>query len=111
MINALLRPHQVSPLPAHAGAAAVRALPQGAGERPVRQVHRRAAAAALAALLQEAHAAAAGAGRAAAPAAATATAAAAAGPAARQRRHQVTLAGGHLGSILLRNASRFTIAM
>jgi len=74
-------PPQVPPLPAHAGAAAVRALPEGAGERSVHQVHRRAAAAALAALLQEAQPAAAGAGRAAAGAAAAG--------AARQRRRQV----------------------
>lgn len=74
-------PLQVPSLPAHAGAAAVRALQEGASQRSMRQVHRRAAAAALAALLQEAHAAAAGAGRAAA--------AAAAGAAARERRRQV----------------------
>lgn len=78
----LAPPPQVSSLPAHAGAAAVRTLQEGAGQRSVRQVHRRAAAAALAALLQETHAAAAGARRAAAAAAAAA--------AARERRRQVT---------------------
>lgn len=31
---------QVSSVPTHAGAAAVRALPQGTGQRPVHQVHR-----------------------------------------------------------------------
>lgn len=53
---------QVPSVSAHAGAAAVRALPQGAGERAVRQVHRRAADPALAALLAEADASSAGAG-------------------------------------------------
>lgn len=84
-------PPQVSSLPAHAGAAAVRTLQEGAGQRSVRQVHRRAAAAALAALLQETHPAAAGAGRAAAAAAAAAT--------TRERRRQVMMsseAGGGL---------------
>lgn len=57
---------QVPSVSAHVGAAAVRALPQGAGERAVRQVHRRAADPALAALLAEADAPSAGAGRAAA---------------------------------------------
>lgn len=51
---------QVPSLPAHAGAAAVRTLQKGVGERSVCKVHRRAAAAALAALLEETHPAAAG---------------------------------------------------
>lgn len=51
---------------AHVRAAAVRTLPQGAGERAVCQVHRRAADPALAALLPEADAPPASTGRAAA---------------------------------------------
>lgn len=61
-------------MPAHAGAVAVRAFPEGAGERAVCQVHRRAADPALAALLTQAHAPSAGSRRAAAAAAAAGTA-------------------------------------
>lgn len=74
---------QISSLPAHVGAIAVRAFPEGACERSVCQIHRRAADPALAALLTQAHTPSAGSRR-------TATAAAAAaGGSTRQRRLQV----------------------
>lgn len=75
---------QISSLPAYVGAIAVRAFPKGACERPVCQIHRRAADPALAALLTQAHTPSAGSRRAAA-------AAAAAGGSTRQRRLQVKL--------------------